>query len=599
MDTCFHLLTAPSNEEKLAGLLLVPRLVDPTDTATIRRVYESVGPSFVNHLLASCGKDPAFASLGLHVLGAVITPPRGDESDGSPLPWRIPHTVLKQTIQALLCVLEKCSRDPKILQETVLVLWNLLLSQDVSSLNMDLVCILGPELCRETAEVVLRCLEEEEAKDGVPDGEEDADLLGHLVALAARSTDMARVAGELPAAPSTLLPVFAKHIASTHGHSVALVVILVTNLVALVDPPTLAGLVQPVLQPMVFKLFCSLPRASEAERSCTLQLFASITQQLHSVMWSLEDEQNTENSPGTLLLLALDMAHIEMRVLLEQLVQGDGCEAEFSIPTPSSAQEGERILSSCFAVVESIVMLLLQLDDKVVRLLSMSRIEKLLEKLREAMVPVVHFLLHRKKMQLLDDPNPDLTLACLKLFGTYFADESSVLRDEVRELLPYLVNKCSANSTRGLELLLPFFQLYTSDVDQCEEFMKLHGHRIVLRYLHENLQSCIQSLQKSQDELRSDHAMIACALGIIEQATFFDSLAMSGQRIAPFADECVRCMGLLGHSNGPWNLVTGNLAVVTSRLLPSAPSFAGFRCEDAVSGPPSQKSIGPPPGFPG
>lgn len=71
---------------------------------------------------------------------------------------------------------------------------------------MDLVRILGPELCRETAEVVLRCLEEEEAKDGVPDGEEDADLLGHLVALAARSTDMARVAGELPAgSPSSRL----------------------------------------------------------------------------------------------------------------------------------------------------------------------------------------------------------------------------------------------------------------------------------------------------------------------------------------------------------------------------------------------------------
>ena len=63
------------------------------------------------------------------------------------------------------------------------------------------------------------------------------------------------------------------------------------------------------------------------------------------------------------------------------------------------------------------------------------------------------------------------------------------------------------------------------------------------------------------DELRSDHAMIACALGIIEQATFFDSLAMSGQRIAPFADECVRCMGLLGHSNG-WR--SRNLFLVES-----------------------------------
>ena len=55
LATCLQLLARPSDAEKFAGLMLVPRVVSPNDTALHSRIVDAVGAKFLFRLLATEG----------------------------------------------------------------------------------------------------------------------------------------------------------------------------------------------------------------------------------------------------------------------------------------------------------------------------------------------------------------------------------------------------------------------------------------------------------------------------------------------------------------------------------------------------------------
>lgn len=59
LEQCLELLKGERDEQRLAGLLLVPRLCDKNDAASLLKVYHAVGVRFLDRLLKTGRIDVA------------------------------------------------------------------------------------------------------------------------------------------------------------------------------------------------------------------------------------------------------------------------------------------------------------------------------------------------------------------------------------------------------------------------------------------------------------------------------------------------------------------------------------------------------------
>lgn len=62
LQECLELLRGPGDERKLVGLLMVTRALPAGDLATVKQVYNAVGPSFLARLLLPLRRTPATSS---------------------------------------------------------------------------------------------------------------------------------------------------------------------------------------------------------------------------------------------------------------------------------------------------------------------------------------------------------------------------------------------------------------------------------------------------------------------------------------------------------------------------------------------------------
>ncbi|KAL5698436.1 hypothetical protein ACHQM5_029470 [Ranunculus cassubicifolius] len=459
MEDCLRLLKGERDEQRLAGLLLATKFCKGDDHASIQRVYEAVGPRFLDRLLKT----------GIGLTEAV------DRED------QAAYLQLSVTVLAAICRVPEIASSNDMISKVAYIL-------DVVRTGS------GPSVideCYEFLFLVATTSEEGLAAfyqsgginvlashiSSLPDGSHPLELAIGLVQSILSKLPLNSIYADFSSDLSHMVATIARQFALLHN---ALKFEALHLLYTLLSSKYAAPL-HDALRLMSSGIWSIYVRVGIA---AILQNRVASTEKIQALvlaesMMSILGEEwliDQRNLPGEkdrlpvdrCLLLVLESSRVEVAVLLNELAY-----LKYEVATNSSAADiplKQRNLATVFAVVEKIIKLISNISDDQDTPIDERTLIKVIRGLDETMDVVLEFLKDAKEH---GQRKGDDILASTRIVGRYLAESPASCKEKTEELLEYLL------LIEGEEESSPFYSICFMLPWMCQRTMELEGCKVV------------------------------------------------------------------------------------------------------------------------
>ncbi|WCJ30351.1 neurochondrin family protein [Euphorbia peplus] len=591
LDDCLKLLKGERDEQRLAGLLLVTKFCKGDDVVSLRRVYDSVGVTFLDRLLrtgmskGSVSEDgnnnrDAYLQLSVTVLAAFCRVP--EIAASRDMVSKIP-LILEVISMSSAAVLEEC--------------YELLYQVTASSEDG------AKELHRSGGIKVLAY-----QLSSLPDGSRIMELAMKILQSVLNKLSLDSITNSYLSELSMTLVVIARQFAVSHNQLKFDALHLLSNVFsskfteALHDTlRSMAGNNWP--DHMRVGIVAILQnRVAPAEKLHALILAESMMS-LFGENWlighsNLPDLQ--ESMPANrCLLLVLESSRVEVAVLLNELAY---LKYETSKNTSASAETimlKQRNVAIAFSLIERIIKLISSIAESEGELIDEKTFLKVINGLEETLNVVLEYLQDAKEHG--QNKGDDL-LASVRLVGSYLAETPHACKDKVRELLGYMLSIEADDEPSpfySICFLLPMLCQITMNAEGCKALVSSGNYHTVFRYLvkvvgpsrrtvEDNSSIFLACdtimnllLKKEQARFSLDEATVVdllIALGYWAENTDDASVVMMASSICALLFDCTSEDALLNHPNFSISSL-GSL----SRLMARSLAFSKQEMSDAVT----------------
>ncbi|KAI9106338.1 hypothetical protein K1719_021866 [Acacia pycnantha] len=463
LEDCLKLLKGERDEQRLAGLLLVTKFCKGDDLSSLRRVYDAVGPLFLDRLLRTgMGKGTitsdrendrdAYLRLSVTVLAAFC---------------RVPEVAsLEDMVLKIPLILEVMSTEPgsSILEECYEFLY--LVSTASGNGIMKFyesggIKILASQIC------------------SMQDGSHLMEISLKLVQLILSKISWDIIIKDYLSELAIIVAAMARQFAVLHNSlkfealHVLSAIISSKDVVPLFDALRLlpndswshdmrTGIVA-ILQ----------NRVAPAERLQALMLAESIIS-TYGEGWLINHRSTSDaqDSPSTdmCLLLVLEQSRVEVAVLLNELAY-----LKYEAPKDTSATAEaillkRRNVAVAYSLIERIIKLISNFDGNDGNFIDEATLKKLIRQLNETIGVILEYLEDAKERG--QNKGDDL-LASVRIIGSYLAEAPPACKEKVQELLGYML------SVQGEDEQSPFYCVCFLLPMLCQITMKVEGCKLL------------------------------------------------------------------------------------------------------------------------
>ncbi|XP_049933382.1 uncharacterized protein LOC116253108 isoform X4 [Nymphaea colorata] len=479
MDDCLKLLKGEKDEQKFAGLLLATRLCQGNDDASVRKIYDAVGFSFLNRLLRTgLGKGgdteerEDYLKLAVTVLATFCR-----------LPEVASSTDMLSTVPLILEILRKRS-DPSLIvecYECLLLIGSA--SQDgprmlfdsgaITVLSSHISILPDGSLAVEVSMRLLLLILNELPLDMIilQNSEELAHILIFQVVAVARPFGLLHSALKFDALHLLSAILSFHHMEPLHQ-----------SLISRSSDSTWGNYIGVGITAVLQN------RVGSAEKIEALILAESMIN-IFGESW-LVSTMNLPDAAETVpadrcLLLVLETSRIEIAVLLNELAYLK-YEASKDSTVYSSSQGlflKQRNLAMAYSLMEKIIKLISSLFESEGISISEGTLIKAMSGISETISLVFDFLQDAKEH---GQRKGDDLLASVRIIGSFLAETPFAMGERVGELLDFILSvegEAEESSLYSICFLLPMLCQTTTEVKVCKTLLISGAHKLVIKFL--------------------------------------------------------------------------------------------------------------------
>ncbi|XP_029125303.1 neurochondrin isoform X2 [Cajanus cajan] len=493
LEDCLKLLKGERDEQRLAGLLLVTKFCKADDHASLRRVYDAVGPRFLYRLLrtgmgsGTNDNRDAYLSLSITVLAVFCRVPEIASTEDMVL--NIPLVLEAISTQSGLSVLEECYEF-------------LYLVSAASGDGITRFCesggmkMLASQMC------------------SMEDGSHLMELSFKLLQLILSRKSLDIIQNDVLSEISVIVAAIARQFAVLHNSLKFEALHLLNAILSSKDSSQLRDAFRLLPQDSwssnirIGIMAILQNRVAPAERLQALILAESMVS-MYGEHWLVSQvSKNDAKNPAPAdmcLLLVLEQSRVEIAVLLNELAY-----LKYEAPQDTSAT-AEAIFSKqhnvavAFSLVEKIIKLISNVDDG--NPLDEGTLTKLILQLNETIAVVLEYLEDAKEHR--QNKGDDL-LASVRIIGSYLAEAPVACKEKVQDLLGYMLSVEGEDEQRPFSavcFLLPMLCQITMEIEGCKTLASCKGLEAV--------SDCFSKLVGSHAFLVEDNGCIFLACDTI------------------------------------------------------------------------------------
>ncbi|XP_049933383.1 uncharacterized protein LOC116253108 isoform X5 [Nymphaea colorata] len=475
MDDCLKLLKGEKDEQKFAGLLLATRLCQGNDDASVRKIYDAVGFSFLNRLLRTgLGKGgdteerEDYLKLAVTVLATFCR-----------LPEVASSTDMLSTVPLILEILRKRS-DPSLIvecYECLLLIGSA--SQDgprmlfdsgaITVLSSHISILPDGSLAVEVSMRLLLLILNELPLDMII--LQNSEELAHIVVAVARPFGLLHSALKFDALHLLSAILSFHHMEPLHQ-----------SLISRSSDSTWGNYIGVGITAVLQN------RVGSAEKIEALILAESMIN-IFGESW-LVSTMNLPDAAETVpadrcLLLVLETSRIEIAVLLNELAYLK-YEASKDSTVYSSSQGlflKQRNLAMAYSLMEKIIKLISSLFESEGISISEGTLIKAMSGISETISLVFDFLQDAKEH---GQRKGDDLLASVRIIGSFLAETPFAMGERVGELLDFILSvegEAEESSLYSICFLLPMLCQTTTEVKVCKTLLISGAHKLVIKFL--------------------------------------------------------------------------------------------------------------------
>ncbi|XP_021276278.1 neurochondrin isoform X2 [Herrania umbratica] len=460
LQDCLKLLKGERDEQRLAGLLLVTKFCKGEDLASLRTIYDAVGPRFLDRLLktgvVSSGSGEnreAYLQLSVTVLSAFCRVT--DIASSEEMVSKIPVIVEVMSKGAGSNVLEECYEFLYL----------------VSAASED-----GVTALYESGGMKLLACQ----MSTLPDGSHLMELAMKLVQLMLRKPSLGITKNDHLSELSIIVAIIARQFALLQNA----MKFEALHLVSAIFSSEYTTLLHDAFNEMPNENWSNHIRDGVAailqNRVAPAEKFEAliVAEAMVSIMgegW-LIGQINLPNVHDPIpadrcLLLVLESSRVEVAVLLNELAY-----AKYEASGTSSSSTAETIIlkqqkvTIVFSLLEKIIKLISSIDESEGHVINESTFTKVIKGLNETIGVVLEYLQDAKEHG--QKRGNDL-LASVRLVGSYLAETPIACEEKIRELLGYML------SVEGEDESSPFYSVCFLLPMLCQMTMKIEGCKLL------------------------------------------------------------------------------------------------------------------------
>ncbi|XP_057959684.1 uncharacterized protein LOC131152081 isoform X2 [Malania oleifera] len=555
-EDCLKLLTGERDEQRLAGLLLVPKFCKGDDYISIRRVYEAVGVRFLDRLLTTGLGKGNISTTG------------GDSRDA--------YLQLSVTVLAAFCRVPEIASSEDMLSKIPLIL-EVMLKESGSPVLEDCyeflflvstACENGVAVFCETGGMSVLA----SRMSTLPDGSHSMELAMKLVQLilsklsldSIRSIDL-----------SIMVTTIARQFAVLHNA----LKFEALHLLSAVLPKKSVACVREALDLMQNGMWATYirvgivailqNRVAPAEKLQALTLAEAMISVLGEE-WLIGDltlPGSQDSYPrDRCILLVLESSRVEIAVLLNELAYLKYEASKDSSSNIKAVPLKQQNLAIVFNLVEKIIKLISNLSADEGDLISERTFTKVISGFNETIGVVLEYLQDAKEHKQIK--GNDL-LASVRIVGSYLAETPFACEERVRELLGYMLSiegEDEPSPFYSICFLLPMLCQITMKIEGCEILASSGGFKAVVE--------CLIKLIGLKGHMVEDNGSIFLACDTIM------NLLLKREQMRFPSDEC-NLVGLL-KALVYWTDDTDDLTIIMMASSLCALLLGYYTSEDAL-----------------
>ncbi|KAG6543455.1 hypothetical protein Mapa_015125 [Marchantia paleacea] len=481
LDECLKLLGGKSDEQRLAGLLLVTKFVKVDDLDAVRKVFDAIGFQFINRLIntseaGQSGKARAeqrsYLHLALSILAAFC---------------RVPE---------LASLDETISKVPVLLQT--------LANKDHEAATHD--CFEALLLIATASEMGLRSIAVPIAVPVVAHRLSSSPSEASWTVFAVRLLHclLTRIAAENAVREYAqnlalvILPVARQLCVKQDIAKFEALAVLYSLLVSDISMPVRVAIGTSPISPEWAALARTglgqilHSRVAVEQKHIVLELAQAIVEVV-SEAWLVGPMvlpgEKVHSPPDRFFLLIVETLRVESAVLLNEVARSSfdpGQEPQ----TSDGSSVKERRLMSCFALLESVINIVTNQEDedKKMNESSLQRIdETVLQKMLIVVDEVVGLVIELlEDAQARNQNEGEILVACVRISSRYLAEAPSAHRERCLRLLGFMLAVTAKDNERSfavMQFMLPFLTQITLSLDGCTALVACNGHKKLASYL--------------------------------------------------------------------------------------------------------------------
>ncbi|XP_057434401.1 uncharacterized protein LOC130727311 [Lotus japonicus] len=459
LEECLKLLKGERDEQRLAGLLLVTKFCKADDHSSLCRVYDAVGPIFLDRLLRtgmgrgtiSSGRGnnrDAYLSLAVTVLSTFSRVPEIASSEDMVV--QIPLILEVMSTQSGSSVLEEC--------------YEFLYLVSTASEN---------GLMRFYESKGIKILASQ--MSSLQDGSHLVEISVKLLQLILRRISLDTIQNNYLAELSVIVAVIARQFAVLHNSLKFEALHLLNAILSSKDSSQLRDALQLLPQDSwshnirVGVMAVLQNRVAPAERLQALILAESMIS-MYGEDWLIRQVSTNDAQDPTpadmCLLLVLEQSRVEIAVLLNELAY-----LKYEAPQDTSSTAEAYSLKRqnvvvAYSLVEKIIKLVSNVGENDGNLLDEGTFTKLIQQLNETVAVILEYLEDAKEH---GQKKGDDLLASVRIIGSYLAEAPLACQEKVKDLLGYML------SVEGEDEQRPFYSVCFLLPMLCQITMKVEG----------------------------------------------------------------------------------------------------------------------------
>ncbi|XP_019417134.1 PREDICTED: neurochondrin isoform X2 [Lupinus angustifolius] len=464
LEDCLKLLKGERDEQRLAGLLLVTKFCKAEDHSSLRRVYDAVGPRFLERLLRT-GMGKGTVTSG------------GDNN-------RDAYLCLSVTVLASFC------RVPEIASLEDMVLKVPLILEAMSTRN-------GSSVLEECYEFLY--LVSTASGNGIIKFYES----GGIRILASQMSSMQDGSHLMEISIKLLQLILSRmslEIIQNDYSSELLVIAQLLDALRLLPNDSWSYYIR------IGIIAILQNRVATAERLQALILAESMVS-ISGEDWLISQVRTNDAQNPTpadmCLLLVLEQSRVEIAVLLNELAYLKYKAPQDTSTTAEAIFSKRRNVAVAYSLVEKIIKLISNVDENDGNLLDECTLTKLICQLNETITVVLEYLEDARDHQ---QRKGDDLLASVRIIGSYLAEVPIACEEKVRVLLGYMLSvegEDEQSPFYSVCFLLPLLCQITMELEGCKTLASCGGHKAVL--------DCLSKLIGSYDYIVEDKGCIFLA----------------------------------------------------------------------------------------